>query len=165
MRAFEPGLLLLFSAIGLLAGGLVAVRYLSIHPAWILLALSVFLGTVASVTVQRKRRQALRRFWERACTGIQWRRRFPDSTASQIREFLDIFADAFAFRQRRRSCFSPDDKVMDVYRAVYPDRFMADGLELESLAVGLRQKYGMDLTRFWRDDITLGELFTYTRVA
>ena len=84
---------------------------------------------------------------------------------TEIRSFLALFVDSFAFNQKRRLCFSPDDKVMDVYRALYPDRFMADALELETLELQLREKYGKDAASFWREDITLGEIFAHIRVA
>jgi hypothetical protein len=32
------------------------------------------------------------------------------------------------------------------------------------LARRLRKRYGIDAASFWREDITLGELFTHTRV-
>jgi hypothetical protein len=163
MKDSVPFLLLLSAAIALLAGGLVADRHLSINPGWIPLAIGLLLSALGGVSLQRKRRKALERYWERACTGIRWRRRFPDSTASQIREFLQIFVDAFMFREKRRLCFSPEDKVMEVYRACYPDRLLADAMELETLASSLRRTYGIDVTSFWKDDITLGELFAHTR--
>ncbi len=113
--------------------------------------------------IQLRIRRNMRRYWDRACTGARWRRRFPDTPKSEIRGFLDLFVDAFAFRRNRRLCFSPGDKVMDVYHALYPDKFMADALELETLALRLSERYGIDAASFWREDITLGELFTYTR--
>ena len=105
------------------------------------------------------------RFWTRACTGIRWRRRFPESPTPDIREFLDIFTDAFGFSSASRCYFSPDDRVLEVYRALYPDRFMADALELETLESRLRQRYGIDMESFWREDITLGEVFSFTKAA
>ena len=95
--------------------------------------------------------------------GIRWRRRFPDSPKTEIREFLSAFVDAFGFRQSRRCYFSPDDKVMDVYHALYPPGSLADSMELESLARQLEKRYGVDVTDSWREDITLGELFAQTR--
>jgi hypothetical protein len=120
---------------------------------------------VLVLPIQLRIRRNMRRYWDRACTGFQWRRRFPDAPKSDIRSFLELFVDAFAFRHSRRLCFSPDDKVMEVYRTLYPDRFMADALELETLASLLRKKYGIDAATFWREDITLGEVFTHTRVV
>ena len=132
--------------------------------------LVIFLCIVAAAFVivlplQLRIRRNMRRYWDRACTGFQWRRRFPNAPKSDIRSFLELFVDAFAFRQSLRLCFSPYYKVMDVYRTLYPDRFMADALELETLASLLRKKYGIDAATFWREDITLGEVFTHTRVV
>jgi hypothetical protein len=115
--------------------------------------------------VQLRIRRNMRRYWDRACTGVQWRRRFPDAPKSEIRSFLDLFVEAFAFRQSQRLCFAPDDKVMDVYHTLYPEKFMADALELETLAMRLSERYGIDAGGLWREDITLGELFTHTRVV
>ena len=78
-------------------------------------------------------RADLRPYWERACMGIRWRRRFPEAPKTEIREFLDLFVDAFAFRRKRRCRFSPDDKVMEVYRALYPPGGEMDCMELETL--------------------------------
>jgi hypothetical protein len=55
---------------------------------------------------------------------------------------------------------------MEIYRTLYPERFMADALELETLASHLHKRYGIDAATFWRDDITLGEIYEQThRVA
>jgi hypothetical protein len=155
----------LFFAVCLLAGGLAASWHFSFNPLWILLAIGLLAGFIASTTRERQQRVFLQRFWSRACTGIRWRRRFPDSSPSQIREFLSIFVDAFTFEQYRRLSFSPDDKVVEIYRGLYPEKFMADCMELETLALGLRKRYGIDVESFWREDITLGELFARTRLT
>ena len=149
----------------LLAGGLAASWRFSIHPLWVPFAICLLGGLVIGLTESRQRRAFLQPFWDRACTGIRWKRRFPDSSASQIREFLDIFVGAFAFPKKRRLCFSPDDKVLGVYRGLYPDKFRADMMELEFLVRDMRAKYGVDISTFWREDITLGELYEHTRMA
>ncbi len=95
--------------------------------------------------------------------GIRWRRRFPNVPKTHIREFLNTFVDAFAFSQRRRCHFSPDDRVIDVYRALYPPGTLADNLELETLALKLEKQYGIDFHALWREDITLGELYEQAR--
>jgi hypothetical protein len=99
--------------------------------------------------------------------GIRWRRRFPDSPKTEIREFLSALVDAFGFRQSRRCCFSPDDKLMDIYHAVVPPGSLSDSMEIESFALRLEKRYGIDLFKTWRDDITLGELYAqiHTRAA
>ena len=91
--------------------------------------------------------------------GIRWRRCFPDSPKTEIREFLGTVVDAFGFRQSRRCCFSPDDKVMDIYRALNPSVGLPDDMELETLAERLEEPYGVDLFKSCREDITLGDLY------
>ncbi len=121
---------------------------------YILIAVAVF---AFGAVVERAR---LRKFWSRACTGRLWKRRFPQASKTEIREFLDLFIDSFAFSQSRRLCFSPDDQVMDVYRALYPyPKFMADSLELETFSLMAEEHYGVDLVPTWRQDITLGEIY------
>lgn len=114
-----------------------------------------------------RRRRALGLYWDRACMGIRWRRRFPDSPKVEIREFLTMFVEAFGFGNKRRTRFSPDDRVMDVYRADYPPGILADSMELETLGLNLEKRYGIDFEAVWHEDITLGELYerTRTRIA
>lgn len=122
---------------------------------WIAAAVLAF-----GVVVERVR---LRKFWSRACTGRLWKRRFPRSSKTEIREFLDLFVDSFAFSQSRRLCFSPDDRVMDVYCALYPyPKLVADSMELETFALKAGERYDVDLLPSWREDITLGEIYEQT---
>jgi hypothetical protein len=82
----------------------------------------------------------------------------------EIREFLGLFAGAFGFRRSRLMCFTPDDRVMDVYRTIYPPKWtLADSMELESFAKDVGRHYGVDLFHLWRDEITLGEVFALTQ--
>lgn len=115
---------------------------------------------VLGTFVERRR---MRHYWQRACTGRLWRQRFPAASKSEIRQFLDVFIESFSFADRRRLCFAPDDRVMDVYRALYPHRYIADGMELESLVRDLQRRYRVEIHGSWRDDITLGDLFSHTR--
>jgi hypothetical protein len=121
------------------------------------------IAAVLIVPVELRRRRAMQRFWDRHCMGIRWRRRFPDAPKAELREFLTIFVDTFGYKHKRRTCFSPDDCVMDVYRAEYPSGSLADCMELETLGLSLEERYGIDFTALWRDDITLGELFEHSR--
>jgi propanediol dehydratase small subunit len=155
-------ILLLFFAVCFLAGGLAPSRRFSTHPLLLPFAIVLLGGFIVSITEGKQRRAFLQRFWNRACMGTRWRRRFPTSSARQIREFLGIFVDAFAFPPKRRLSFSPDDRVVEIYRGLYPDKDMADCLELETLALLLRKRYGINAASFWRSDITLGELFAYS---
>jgi propanediol dehydratase small subunit len=104
----------------------------------------------------------MRRYLDRVCAGFQWRRRFPKASNSEIREFLDIFVEAFGFRQSWRLHFAPGDRVVDVYRTLYPIRGMPDGLELESFVEDLQNRYRVNLLGSWREDITLGEIYERT---
>lgn len=104
----------------------------------------------------------LRHFWRRRCTGAQWRRQFPQTPKTEIRAFLELLVSAFAFSESKRLCFAPEDRIMAIYRALYPHpKFMADCLELETFVENIRERYGVDLLPVWRDDITLGELFSH----
>jgi hypothetical protein len=151
----------------LLAGVLALVRYLGLPVISVPIALLITAILAGALTEEHElRRRALRRYWGRGCMGIRWRRRFPDAPRNDIREFLLLFVGAFAFGQRERSCFAPDDRVLDVYRALYPPgagRFQADCMELEILTMELEEQYGLDLRSLWREDLTLGQIFEHTR--
>ena len=109
-------------------------------------------------------RRMMRSYWSRVCTGIEWRRRFPQASKDDIRGFLKAFVDAFGFSRSRRLRFKPEDRVMDIYRMLHPPKWtLADSMELESLGLRLQKDYGIDLVPFWREDITLGDLFALTR--
>jgi hypothetical protein len=96
---------------------------------------------------------------ERKCQGAAWRRAFPEAPRQDIREFLSTFTDAFAFRQSERLKFSPEDKIIDIYRAVYPTRWLPDALELETFAEDLEKRFGFRLESVWNDQFTLGDVF------
>jgi len=72
-----------------------------------------------------------------------------------------MFVDAFSIRRTSRLSFSPDRQVMDVYRVLYPPGSMVDGLELETFAMDLEGRYGVDVSSLQRQDITLGDVFEY----
>ncbi|MEJ2705145.1 MAG: hypothetical protein P8Z79_22120, partial [Sedimentisphaerales bacterium] len=94
------------------------------------------------------------------CTGRLWKRRFPDVSKQSIREFLELFVDAFLFKSDKRLKFSPDDKIMDIYKSLYPCSWWADALEYECLFIDVERRYGFDLTETTMNrDTTLGQLF------
>jgi len=76
---------------------------------------------------------------------------------------LEVFVDGFAFSSKKRLKFNPDDKVMDVYRALSPSPGWPDTLELETFADNLLKKCKIDLSEIIAEDITLGEIFRITR--
>jgi propanediol dehydratase small subunit len=91
------------------------------------------------------RHRALRSYWTRSCQGRAWRRRFPAATPAEIRAFLGIVVENFGFGARRRLAFSPDDVLLEIYRACYSVEGWPDALELETLARALEHRYGVDL--------------------
>ena len=102
---------------------------------------------------------SMKTFWERPCAGRAWRSRFPNDSAQEIREFLTIFTNSFAFRSKFRLKFNPDDQIYSIYRTLYPSLGGCDSLELETLFLEIKHEYQFDLTLIWREDLTLGELY------
>jgi propanediol dehydratase small subunit len=157
--------------VGLLIGGclvaaaLAAVWHFDLPAELMPAALLVVTAVAGGLVAWTQRHRSLRPYWQRGCMGIRWRRRFPNDAKSAIREFLSTFTDAFAFSQRRRHRFAPEDRVMDIYRAVHPPGTLADNLELESLVSKLQRRYRIDALAVWRDDITLADLYEQTRRA
>ncbi|MCZ8076340.1 MAG: hypothetical protein O9341_19645 [Paucibacter sp.] len=97
---------------------------------------------------------------ERGCQGAGWRQAFPTASKEEIRSFLSLFVDAFAFKAADRLKFNPEERVLDVYRALYPSKWAPDSLEVETLAKALRKTYNIDLGAIWSNATTLGELFS-----
>ena len=127
------------------------------------LVLILLAGFVAAL-VEIQRSRAVRPYYERLCAGIRWRREFPEASAEDIREFLQLFVRAFGFPRKHRLRFRPDDKIMDLYRAINPpDWSIGDNLELESFIHDVQGRYHVDLTPLCREDLTLGEVFSYSR--
>jgi hypothetical protein len=108
-------------------------------------------------------RRALAEFWGRQCNGRAWLRAFPSASADDIRRFLNLFVEAFAFPRDRALRFSPSDRVMAVYRSLYPDRGWPDDMELETFARSVERTYALRMSGVWREDMTLGDIFSGTR--
>lgn len=101
----------------------------------------------------------------RSCQGKGWRIAFPSASKQDIREFLAVFVDAFAFSQKERLKLNPEDQVLRIYRAIYPSRWIPDALELETFAKDIEAKYGFSLENVWHEKVTLGELFKIAQRA
>ena len=101
----------------------------------------------------------------RNCTGTKWKRNFPESSKEEIRAFLFLFTDAFAFSRKQKLKFEPDDKVMDIYKALYPAKWMTDSLEVETLSEDIERKYGIKFNSIWHNELTLGELYAKVNSA
>lgn len=98
-------------------------------------------------------------YGQRVCQGAAWRRAFPHASQQDLRNFLAVFVDAFAFRSSSRLNFLPDDSLLAIYRALYPSRWTPDALELETLAQQVERHYEVNLADLWHERLTLGELF------
>lgn len=109
---------------------------------------SIFMGD----TLPKKYRQ-------RNCMGKDWKVEFPDNSNSEIRSFLKFFTDAFAFDENDRLKFEPRDKLLTIYRELYPHKWQADAMEFETLAEDMQKLRGINFEQLWHDDLTLGELF------
>ena len=72
---------------------------------------------------------------------------------------MEQFVDGFLFRSENRLKFSPDDKVNDIYKALYPSSNWGDALELETFAINLKEHYSFNLEKVWNENITLGQIF------
>lgn len=108
-------------------------------------------------------RRIARRYLERPCAGFKWKRRFPDASNNEIRAFLDVFIEAFGFKESLRLRFAPDDQVMEIYRTLYSGRGLTDDMELERLVMNLDESYRVKVVHAWHEKITLGDLFQKTR--
>jgi propanediol dehydratase small subunit len=76
-----------------------------------------------------------------------------------------LFTAAFAFRDSDKLKFSPNDRVWEIYRDLYPNRWGADALELETLTDELNAKHGIALDEIWSEKLTLGQLFARAQRA
>lgn len=55
---------------------------------------------------------------------------------------------------------------MDLYRALNPSNWsIGDNMELETLIDDFKEHYHVDLVPYWREDLTLGDLFARARMA
>jgi propanediol dehydratase small subunit len=99
----------------------------------------------------------------RTCQGRLWRRAFPSASKKQISDFLSLCTDAFAFRDVEKLKFRPDDQLLSIYRALSRSKWMPDALEFETLANGLRTRYGVALGDIWDERMTLGALFSHVQ--
>jgi propanediol dehydratase small subunit len=130
----------------------------------LLLPLVALIGVFLTIMLITHPR-GLRLYWQRSCTGRDWKRTFPQSSKQDIRRFLYMFVDGFAFPRTRALQFAPTDRVLNIYRSVYPVKDWPDALELETFARFLETQYRINLRDIWREDLTLGEIFSKTMAA
>ena len=126
---------------------------------WILLGVAILAGIVEAMFGRRLPKP----YRYRVCMGRVWRERFPSASKSEIRHFLDIFIDAFLFGARHRLKFSPDDKVINIYKALYPSKWMADAMETVVLLTSLEKEYRVEFPEAFAEaeGVTLGDIFEF----
>lgn len=107
--------------------------------------------------------QLPRPYRTRPCQGKLWKDAFPNASNDEIRLFLATFTDAFAFSEKEKLKFSPNDSILQIYRTLYPSKWQPDALEVETLAVDFESKYGVNFGSIWHEDLSLGELFEQSR--
>ncbi len=66
-----------------------------------------------------------------------------------IRDFLALFAEAFAFKDSMKLQFNPNDKILDVYRSLYPHKRQPDALEVDTLATLIEETYRVNFSDVW----------------
>jgi len=118
---------------------------------------------IGGILAQRAFSERMDRFYGRRCTGRAWQERFPDVGKEEIRDFLKLFVESFALSSKRKLSFAPNDKIMDVYRAINPQIRGADALECETLVAACDERYGVDITRDFSDNTTLADVFCVIR--
>jgi len=106
-----------------------------------------------------------KKYKNRRCTGKKWKTVFPDAPKEEIRMFLNLFTDAFEFSQKNKLKFEPTDGLLEIYREIYPSKWVPDALELETLAESIEKEYGVSFNEIWHENLTLGELFKEVKNA
>jgi len=125
--------------------------------ALIILLASVLI--VAFLNTKAPMEERFRAYYARSCTGRAWMKRFPAAKKEEIRAFLDIVIDSFDLDPKKKLAFSPDDRVMDIYRTMYPKNSLLDDMECERLVIECERRYGLDILKHCSDSATLGEIF------
>jgi hypothetical protein len=90
-----------------------------------------------------------------------WRQHFGDDAMPRADRVLTIVCDSFLFNPDHRYQFSPDDRIVDIYRRCHLPTWLAwldsDAGEIESLLKGLGKDFGFDNSQ-WHQDLTIGEI-------
>lgn len=124
------------------------------------------IGCAFAFASEVARRRRLAPLFNRPCAGREWRRRFPDAPKEEVRQFLKMFVDSYSLEPERYLAFRPDDRIMEVYRAINSPKWtVADSMELETFAFEIERHYGFSLKSIWRDELTLGEIFGRARTV
>jgi hypothetical protein len=103
----------------------------------------------------------MKRYWGRPSTATLWASSFPDATPADIRSFLEIFVDAFAFGAKRAFCFGPEDRLSEIYDALYPCGSRGAGGEMTCFYLMLQRRYGRSISADEFSGMSLGEIFDF----
>jgi propanediol dehydratase small subunit len=122
----------------------------------------VIVALVAGVYARRALMERMRRYYDRRCAGRAWHDNFPNTDHEEIRGFLSLFVRAFCLSEKTKLAFTPDDRLMDIYRTIYPRIDGADALECETLVADCVKAYGVDIRERFNEQTTLGDLFRIT---
>jgi propanediol dehydratase small subunit len=123
--------------------------------------IATFIG-ISIVWLYRYGRYLPEPYRSRPCQGRAWKTSFPNKSKHEIREFLVIFSNAFAFRNSQKLLINPNDGILDLYKTIYPNnRLGIDNLELEAFASDLKKIYKIDFNEIWSKELTFGRLYAY----
>ncbi|HEY2589827.1 MAG TPA: hypothetical protein VGI81_29050 [Tepidisphaeraceae bacterium] len=122
-------------------------------------------GVLIGGVMEARRSRPIRVLLSRGNMERAWLDRFPDAGREDIVRFLALFAGAFGLPKRSEFNLSPDDRVTDIYRMLYPLRGEPDCLEWESFASELSDEYEFDLASLPLDVVALGQIFAHLPVA
>jgi propanediol dehydratase small subunit len=130
---------------------------------FVLLLLVVIVGVAIPVEIVHRRSFAP--YANRKSDIQYWHVQFPHVREAEICKFLTKFVDAFSLNNKHRFKFRPEDRLLDIYRAINPPKWtLGDALEFELFSLQLERQYGLRLEGIWREDLTLGDVFGKTRV-
>jgi len=129
----------------------------------VLIVILIF-AIILSLPTTIESRKRLKKYWVRKdyFSAKKWKSKFPNSSKDEIRKYLQVFVDGFAFNNKKKLKFEPEDKIIDIYNSLYPKGLLgrgADSLEFETFFLYLEEEYGLDASTFWCDDMTLGDVF------
>ncbi|MEM7576565.1 MAG: hypothetical protein AAF328_03735 [Planctomycetota bacterium] len=128
---------------------------------WFLVATLALLYIVMCGLENSARRIAFGRVAQRSCAGFAWRARCRRERTLAVRSFLESVVDEMGLPRKLTAKLRPDDRIMDIYRWIYPPNrnLGADALELECLSLELERRYRVSLADMFGDDVRFGDLF------
>lgn len=97
---------------------------------------------------------------DRGSLSEQWEQRCGHVGCVTFDAVLTLFCEAFSFNHDDRYKFGPDDRIMDVYRSLYPRWKLwrvADEMEIETFLLELDRQFGIEADRWW-NDMSLGDV-------